>query len=236
MRSLDEAHLIHPIYGSRKLVLMLKASGYVVNRKHVQRLMRIMGLESLVPKPNLSKPNKEHPIYPYLLRGMRVIEPNQVWATDITYIPMKAGFVYLVAIIDWFSRRVLSWRISNTMDAIFCLDALAEALDLFAHPKIFNTDQGAQFTSEDFTGMLRQNKIAISMDGKGRCLDNVFVERVWRSLKYEEVYLHAYSDASEARKRIGAYFDFYNIKRPHQSLGYQTPDAFYRGDLLRTAV
>jgi putative transposase len=236
MRSLDEAHLIHPIYGSRKLVLMLKASGYAVNRKHVQRLMRIMGLECLVPKPNLSKPNKKHPIYPYLLRGMRIVEPNQVWATDITYIPMKAGFVYLVAIIDWFSRRVLSWRISNTMDAIFCLDALAEALDLFSHPKIFNTDQGAQFTSEDFTGMLRQNKIAISMDGKGRCLDNVFVERVWRSLKYEEVYLHAYSDAAEARKQIGAYFDFYNLKRPHQSLGYQTPDAFYRGDLLRKAA
>jgi putative transposase len=235
MRRIDTLHLERPFYGSRKITEALKAEGYPINRKRVQRLMRQMGLEALVPKPSTSKPGSERPAYPYLLRGLAVHRVNQVWATDITYIPLAQGFAYLVAIIDWYSRRVLAWRLSNTMDTTFCIEALREAMERFGTPEIFNTDQGAQFTSEDFISALRERSIRISMDGKGRCLDNVFVERLWRSLKYEEVYLYAYKDMREARQGIGRYFDFYNHERPHQALGYQTPDAFYRTLARRAA-
>jgi putative transposase len=229
MRRIDEIHLKHPFYGSRKIGLELRMEGREANRKRVQRLMRLMGLEALAPKPNTSTPHPDHPKYPYLLRGLVVSRVNQVWSTDITYIPMRKGFVYLVAIMDWYSRRVLAWRLSNTMDSSFCVEALEQALKRFGKPKIFNTDQGAQFTAEAFLKPLRERGIAISMDGKGRCLDNIFVERLWRSLKYEEVYLHAYDNAAEARAGIGRYFDFYNRERPHQALGYQTPAAFHDG-------
>ena len=235
MRRIDELHLTRPCYGSRLLAVTLRNEGRDVNRKHVQRLMRLMGIESMAPKPKTSEPHPEHAIYPYLLRGLAISRPNHVWATDITYIPMKAGFVYLVAIMDWYSRRVLSWRLSNTLDSSFCVDALEEALANFGQPEIFNTDQGAQFTADAFTKVLRDRNIAISMDGKGRCLDNVFVERLWRSVKYEEVYLHAYDSVAEAHAGIGRYLAFYNDVRPHQALGYQTPAAFYRG-LTRNAA
>ena len=235
MRRMDELHLAHPFYGSRKLSLALRDEGHLVNRKCVQRLMRLMGLESIAPKPKTSEAHPEHPVYPYLLRGLQISRPNQVWATDITYIPMKTGFLYLVAIMDWYSRRVLAWRLSNTLDPRFCVDALEEALSRFGTPSIFNSDQGAQFTAEVFTKPLRDRGIAISMDGKGRCIDNVFVERLWRSLKYEEVYLHVYDTAEEARQGIGRYVVFYNEQRRHQALGYQTPDAFYRGLAHRAA-
>ena len=228
MRRIDELHLKYPFYGSRKLSDVLRKEGREANRKRIQRLMRLMGLEAMVPKPNTSEPHPDHVKYPYLLRGLAISRVNQVWATDITYIPMKAGFVYLVAIMDWYSRRVLSWRLSNTLDTSFCVDALEEAFERFGQPEIFNTDQGSQFTSDDFTTPLRDRGIAISMDGKGRCLDNVFVERLWRSVKYEEVYLHAYADVAEARAGIGRYLAFYNDERAHQALGYQTPAAFYR--------
>ena len=229
MRRIDELHLKCPFYGSRKLSDALRKEGREANRKRVQRLMRVMGLEAMVPKPNTSEPHPEHIKYPYLLRGLVISRVNQVWATDITYIPMKAGFMYLVAIMDWYSRRVLSWRLSNTLDTSFCVEALEEAFERFGQPEIFNTDQGSQFTAQDFTTPLRARGIAISMDGKGRCLDNVFVERLWRSVKYEEVYLHAYDDVAEARAGIGRYLAFYNDERSHQALGYQTPSAFYRG-------
>jgi putative transposase len=227
MRRIDELHLQRPFFGSRMLADALRKEGREVNRKRVQRLMRLMGIESMAPKPKTSEPHPEHVRYPYLLRGLTISRPNQVWATDITYIPMKAGFVYLVAIIDWYSRRVLSWRLSNTLDSRFCIAALEEALERFGQPEIFNSDQGAQFTAENFTERLRERGIAISMDGKGRCLDNVFVERLWRSLKYEEVYLHAYDDVTAARAGIARYLAFYNEERSHQALGYQTPAAFY---------
>jgi putative transposase len=214
---------------------VLRAEGVTVNRKHMQRLMRLMGLESVAPKPSTSQPAPEHPVYPYLLRKLEISRPNQVWAADITYIPMAHGFAYLVAIIDWYSRRVLGWRLSNTLDSSFCVEALEQALARFPKPEIFNTDQGSQFTAEPFIQVLRAAAITISMDGRGRCIDNVFVERVWRSLKYEEVFLHAYDDLDEARSGIGRYFDFYNLVRPHQALGYQTPDAFYRGVTRRAA-
>ena len=229
MRQIDELHLQRPFYGSRKLCEALGAKGLRVNRKHMQRLMRLMGLESVAPKPNTSEPSPEHPAYPYLLRNRVISRPNQVWAADITYIPMAHGFAYLVAIIDWHSRRVLAWRLSNTLESSFCIAALEQALARFPKPEIFNTDQGSQFTAEAFTKVLRGAGITISMDGRGRCIDNVFVERVWRSLKYEEVFLHAYDDLDEARVGIARYFDFYNFERPHQALGYQTPDAFFRG-------
>jgi putative transposase len=229
MRRIDEIHLKYPFYGSRKVSLELRREGQDANRKRIQRLMRLMGLEAIAPKPSTSTPHPKHPKYPYLLRGLTVSRVNQVWSTDITYIPMRDGFVYLVAIMDWYSRRVLAWRLSNTMDSSFCVEALEQALKRFGTPEIFNTDQGAQFTAEAFTKPLRERGIAISTDGKGRCLDNVFVERLWRSLKYEEVYLHAYDNATEARAGIGRYLDFYNNERPHQALGYQTPAAFHRG-------
>jgi putative transposase len=235
MRLIDELHLKLPFYGSRKVAEALKAEGHPVNRKRVQRLMRQMGLEALVPKPSTSKPGQERPTYPYLLRGLVVGHVNQVWAADITYIPLEQGFAYLVAILDWYSRRVLAWRLSNTLDADFCVEALQDALERFDTPEIFNTDQGAQFTSDKFIGVLRARSVRISMDGKGRCLDNVFVERLWRSLKYEEVYLHVYKDMREARQGIGRYLTFYNSERPHQALGYQTPEAFYQTLTKRAA-
>lgn len=227
MRRIDELHLKWPHLGSRKLARELGKQGLRINRKHVQRLMRLMDIAAMAPGPDTSRPAPEHPVYPYLLKNIEICRVNQVWATDITYIPLERGFAYLVAIIDWYSRRVLSWRLSNTLDSSFCVEALQEAMSRFGKPEIFNTDQGAQFTAEAFTSVLRAADVRISMDGKGRCLDNVFVERLWRSLKYEEVYLHAYRDLVEARAGIGRYFDYYNFDRDHQALGYQTPDAFY---------
>lgn len=227
MRRIDELHLKHPFFGSRKITQTLKSGGTVINRKRIQRLMRLMGLESTAPKPNTSKPTPEHAVYPYLLRGLAITRPNQVWAADITYIPMAYDFAYLVAIIDWYSRRVLAWRLSNTLETGFCIEALKEALRRFGKPGIFNTDQGSQFTSVDFTSVLRERGIKISMDGKGRYIDNIFVERLWRSLKYEEIYLNPYDSPAEARDGIRGYFRFFNHQRPHASLGYQTPAEFY---------
>lgn len=235
MRRIDEIHLEFPFYGSRSIARELRGKGYRANRKRVQRLMRVMGLESVAPKPNTSKPNEEHPVYPYLLRGVTISRPNQVWATDITYIPLARGSAYLVAIMDWHSRRVLSWRLSNTLDASFCVEALQEALSRFGQPEIFNSDQGSQFTATDFTDVLLAAGVKISMDGKGRCIDNVFVERLWRSLKYEDIYLKAYTNLVEARAGIERYFQFYNTRRSHQALGHQTPAAFYDGLTRRAA-
>ena len=235
MKEIDELHLKHPFYGSRRLAVVLSRGDRQINRKRVQRLMRRMGLEGLAPKPSTSKPSPEHAVYPYLLRNRRIERVNEVWASDITYVPMARGFGYLVAIIDWHSRRVLSWRLSNTLDTRFCREALEEALDRFGVPEIFNTDQGAQFTATEFTEVLRAHGVAISMDGRGRWLDNVFIERLWRSLKYEEIYLHAYEDLARARHGIENYFTFYNEERPHRSLGYQTPRAFYDLLLPKTA-
>ena len=227
MRLIDEIHLRLPFYGSRRIRDELEDLGHRVNRKRVQRLMRQMGLRALYPKPRTSHPGKGHKIYPYLLRDLSIERPNQVWATDICYIPMAKGFMYLVAIMDWATRRVLSWRVSNTMDSDFCVEALEEALERYGAPEIFNTDQGAQFTSEAFTGVLKDHEIAISMDGKGRWVDNVFVERLWRSVKYEDVYLRAYGTPAELRTGLTRYFEFYNQRRRHSSLGRRTPDTLY---------
>jgi len=227
MRAIDALHLEHPFAGSRMLRDFLLRDGVRVGRRHMRTAMRRMGIEAIYRKPNTSKPAQGHKIYPYLLRNVAVTRANQVWSTDISYIPMKRGFVYLIAVIDWFSRRVLSWKLSITMDVSFCLEALDEALKKYGKPEIFNTDQGSQFTSIDFTGRLKKEGIAISMDGKGRWCDNVFVERFWRSIKYEEVYLHAYDSVSEARSRIGLYIQFFNSRRPHSSLQAQTPDQVY---------
>jgi putative transposase len=235
MRRIDEIHLEFPFYGSRSIARELRAKGCRANRKRVQRLMRLMGLESVAPKPNTSRPNEEHPVYPYLLRGLTIERPNQVWAADITYIPLARGFAYLVAIMDWHSRRVLSWRLSNTMDSSFCVEALREALGRFGRPVIFNSDQGSQFTAQAFTDVVQASGAKISMDGKGRCIDNVFVERLWRSLKYEDIYLKAYANLVEARAGIERYFHFYNTRRSHKALGHQTPAAFYDGLLGRAA-
>jgi len=227
MRRIDELHMNYPFAGSRMLRDMLWREGLEAGRRHVRTLMRRMAIETLYRKPNTSKPAPGHRIYPYLLRGLAITRPNQVWAMDITYIPMARGFVYLAAVIDWFSRRVLAWRLSITMDTSFCIEALEEAMQIYGRPEIFNTDQGSQFTSEAFTGRLKKEGIEISMDGKGRWADNVFVERLWRSLKYEHVYLHAYESVGEARTKIGRYFEFYNSQRPHSSLGAETPDQVY---------
>ena len=227
MARIDRLFLEMPYYGSRKIRKALRLEGYPVGRKRVQRLMRKLGLQAIYQKPNTSKPHPEHRIYPYLLRGLKIDRPNQVWATDITYIPMPRGFLYLVAIIDWYSRKVLSWRLSNTMEADFCVEALEEALALHGAPGIFNTDQGSQFTSTAFTDVLKDHGVRISMDGRGRFLDNIFVERLWRSLKYENVYLHAYATGSEARRGIGRWLRQYNTRRLHQALGYLTPDRVY---------
>jgi putative transposase len=226
MKLIDRQYLATPFYGSRKIAAWLKKQGYKVNRKRVRRLMRIMGIRAIYRRPRTSKPAPGYKIYPYLLGGMEITRPNQVWAADITYIPMARGFMYLVAIIDWYSRYVLSWRLSNTMDASFCVDALEEAFRK-GKPDIFNTDQGAQFTGEAFTGLLRQHGVKISMDGKGSYNDNLFIERLWRSVKYEEVYLKAYEDGREARIGISNYFRFYNTERPHQAHGYRTPAEVY---------
>src|SRR3954470_4122935 len=228
MRQIDELHLRRPFYGSRRMVFELNQAGHGINRKRVQRLMRVMGIEALVPRPGTSKAAPGHKIYPYLLRGVSITEPNHVWASDITYIPMALGFLYLVAIIDWASRAVLAWRLSNTMDGGFCLAALEEALARFGKPEIFNTDQGSQFTSGDFTGMLAAAGIRISMDGRGRWIDNVFIERLWRSLKYEDIYLKGYADGRDAKAGIGEWLAFYNHRRPHQALANRTPMAVWR--------
>ena len=222
MKLIDRQYLATPFYGARKIAAWLKYQGYTVNRKRVRRLMRIMGLKAIYRRPRTSQPAPGHKAYPYLLRRMKITRSNQVWASDITYIPMARGFLYLVAIIDVYSRYVLSWRLSNTLDAGFCAEALEEALRK-GKPEIFNTDQGAQFTSEAFTGLLQQHGVRISMDGKGSYNDNLFIERLWRTVKYEEVYLKAYQDGREARVGIGNYFRFYNTERPHQALGYRTP-------------
>lgn len=227
MRVLDEGHLKYPFYGSRRLRDWLEAHGHAVNRKRVQRLVRLMDLSTMYPRKKTSHPGTGHRIYPYALRNVTITQPNQVWATDICYIPMAKGFLYLVAIMDWASRRVLAWRLSNTLDSQFCVEALEEALAAYGPPKIFNTDQGAQFTSEAFTSVLKQAGVVISMDGKGRWVDNVFVERLWRSVKYEEVYLKAYESPQEALTQLTQYFQFYNIERRHQALDRQTPDTVY---------
>jgi putative transposase len=231
MRRIDELHLDYPFAGSRMLRDLLCGEGIAIGREHVVTLMRRMGIEAIYRKPNTSKPEPGHRVFPYLLRGVAVVRPNQVWAMDITYIPMARGFVYLAAVVDWFSRRVLAWRVSITMEAAFCLEAVEEALARYGRPEIFNTDQGSQFTGAAFTGLLLSHGIAVSMDGKGSWRDNVFVERLWRSVKYEEVYLRAYDSVSEARGAIGRYLDFYNRKRPHSSLGRQTPDRAYFDNL-----
>lgn len=227
LRLIDELHLERPHLGSRQMTLRLQDKGYSVNRKRVQRLMRLMGIEAIYPRPRTSLGNKAHTIYPYLLKDLVIARANQVWVSDITYLPMHKGFCYLVAIMDLYSRKILSWRLSNTLDTRFCIEALKEALSQYPKPEMFNTDQGAQFTSTDFTSILKDNDIQISMDSKGRWIDNVFIERFWRSLKYEEVYLRAYQSISEAKHHISNYIQDYNQHRRHSSLDKQTPDNVY---------
>ena len=236
MRRIDELFLRCPFFGSRQMVRQLGREGVPVGRHRVRRLMRLMGLEAIYQAPNTSAPHPAHRIYPYLLRNLTIDRPDQVWCADITYIPVRRGFLYLVAIMDWATRRVLAWRLSNTMDARFCIEVLNDALAKYGTPEIFNTDQGSQFTSEAFTGLLKDSGISISMDGKGSWRDNVFVERLWKSVKYEEVYLKAYETVAEARKSIGAYLEFYNGQRPHSSLDHQTPDQFYWAALTRPSA
>ncbi|MFQ5854004.1 MAG: IS3 family transposase [Candidatus Binatia bacterium] len=239
MKLIDKQYLERPFYGSRRMAVWLRGQGYGINRKRVDRLMGVMGLKAIYRRPRTSKPGLGHRVYPYLLRSMKITRPNQVWAADITYVPMARGFMYVVAIMDWYSRYVLAWRLSNTLDVDFCVEALEEALEK-GKPEIFNTDQGSQFTSEAFTGLLKQRGIKISMDGKGSYRDNLFVERLWRSVKYEEVYLKAYAGGRDARAGIGEYFSFYNTQRPHQALGYRTPgDVFISGgeaDVVQSPV
>jgi putative transposase len=232
MRRIDALFMAWPFLGSRRMTAMLRAEGLTVSRKRVRRLMRIMGIAALGPKPRTTKPQHGHKIFPYLLRDLVIDRPNQVWAADITYIPIGRGFLYLMAIIDWASRAVLSWRLSNTMDVAFCVDALDEALARFGKPEIFNTDQGSQFTSAAFTGRLVSAGIRISMDGRGRWIDNVFIERLWRSLKYEDVYLKGYADGREARAGIAGWIGFYNGRRPHQALAGRTPMAVWREGVI----
>jgi putative transposase len=227
MRLLDEQYLRTPFYGSRRMAVWLQRQGQAVNRKRVQRLMRLMGLEAIYPKPRTTMAGAGHRVYPYLLRGLDITRPDQVWGTDITYVPLRHGFLYLAAILDWYSRYVLAWRLSNSLDVRFCLEALEEALS-YGTPEIFNSDQGVQFTGQEFTGRLTAAGVAISMDGQGRCLDNVFVERLWRTVKYEEIYLHAYADGVEAETRLQQYFNFYGRERPHQALDYRTPWEVYQ--------
>jgi len=230
MRQLDEEYTRHPFYGSRKLTQWLRSQGEAVNRKRVQRLLRVMGLEAIYPKPRLSQGGPGHRVFPYLLRGVTVVRPNQVWSTDITYVPLATGFMYLAAIIDWYSRYVLAWRLSNTLDGSFCLEMLDEALGQ-GRPEIFNTDQGVQFTAAAFTGRLQAAGVKVSMDGRGRCLDNVFVERLWRTVKYEDIYLYRYESVVELQRGLQRYFPFYNGERLHQSLDYRTPAAVYGAGL-----
>jgi len=236
MKLIDRQYLATPFYGARKIAVVLKKqSGLTVNRKRVRRLMQFMGIRAVYRRPRTSKPAPEHEIYPYLLRDLKIKRPNQVWAADITYIPMSRGFLYLVAIIDWYSRYVISWRLSNTLDADFCVAVLEEALRR-GTPEIFNTDQGSQFTGEAFTSLLKEHNVRISMDGKGSYNDNLFIERLWRTVKYEEVYLKAYEDGREARISLGEYFRFYNTNRPHQSLGYRTPAEVYTCEVENTCT
>ena len=227
MELIDRFHLEMPFAGSRMLRDLLARVSIMVGRKHVATLMKRMGIEALYRKPSTTRKHPQHPVYPYLLRGLRIDRPNQVWAMDVTYIPMARGFVYLVAVLDWYSRKVLSWRVSITMDVHFCLEAVEQAIARYGAPGIMNTDQGSQFTSLAFTGLLKDHGIRISMDGKGAWRDNVFIERLWRSVKYEEVYLHAYDTVSDSRNGIGKYFDLYNQRRPHSGLGRRTPDDVY---------
>jgi len=227
MRLIDEQYLKTPVYGSRSMRNHLEKLGYKINRKRVQRLMRLMGLEAIYPKPKTSKPHPEHRIYPYLLRGLEIERPNQVWAADITYIALARGFMYLVAVMDWHSRKVLSWRVSNTLDADFCVEALKDAINHYGCPEIFNTDQGSQFTSKDFTDVLKDNGIKISMDGRGRFQDNIFIERLWWTVKHHYLYLRAFENGSELRKGLKHWFGYYNQERFHQSLGGLTPDEVY---------
>lgn len=236
MRLIDEIHLKYPFYGARRIRDELEDRNHKVGRLHVGTLMKKMGIEALCPKPRTSKPHPDHKVYPYLLRGLEISRANQVWAADITYIPMPRGFCYLVAIMDWASRKVLAWRLSNTLDASFCVDALEEALGRFGAPEIFNTDQGSQFTSEAFTGMLGSQGIRISMDGRGRWVDNVFVERLWRSVKYEDVYLKAYETIGDVRRGLRDYFELYNGRRRHQGLDRRTPDVVYWSTLPQKQV
>ena len=228
MRLLDEQYTLTPFYGSPRLTHWLRQHGHGVNHKRVERLMQRMGIQAVHPKPHLSQPGKQHRIYPYLLADLSIERPNQVWSTDITYIRLQHGFLYLVAILDWYSRYVVSWELSNSMDASFCLTTLERALEK-ARPEIFNSDQGSQFTSQEFTGRLEAAQISISMDGRGRAFDNIFIERLWRTVKYEEVYLKSYQSVREAEASIGRYFQFYNQERPHQSLNYRTPHQIYFG-------
>ncbi len=236
MRLIDEIHLKHPFMGSRSIRDQLQGMGQQIGRQHVRTLMKKMGIAALYRKPNLSKPHPQHRVYPYLLRGMDITRANHVWAADITYLPMAKGFCYLMAIMDWASRKVLAWRLSNTLDVLFCTEALEEALRKYGAPEILNTDQGSQFTSDAFIGILESHEIAISMDGKGRWLDNVFIERLWRSVKYEDVYLKAYSSITEARQGLREYFEFYNLRRRHQSLDRRTPDDVYWSTLPKLQV
>ena len=231
MRLLDEQYLKTPFYGSRRMKVFLNSQGYTVSRKRVQRLMRELGISAVYPKPRLTQRNLEHRVYPYLLRGLSITSSNQVWCTDITYLPVLKGHFYLVAIMDWYSRRVLSWRISNTLDMYFCLDALQESLDLFGLPHIFNSDQGSQFTSNQFTQCLKERDIKISMDGRGRCYDNIFIERLWRSLKYELIYIKEFNNGKHLQEEVNKWFYWYNQSRPHQALDYQTPEQVYRDGL-----
>ncbi len=226
MRQIDEQYTARPYYGSRRMTVWLNQHGEAVNRKRVQRLMRVMGLEAIYPKPKLSLAGKGHRIYPYLLRQVRIERPDQVWSSDITYVPLATGFMYLAAVMDWYSRYVIAWRLSNTLDGAFCLDMLEEALGQ-GQPEIFNTDQGVQFTTCAWTGRLESAGVAVSMDGRGRCLDNVFVERLWRSVKYEDVYLKGYETVPDLERGLGQYFPFYNEERPHQALDYRTPRQVY---------
>lgn len=234
LRSLDQQYLETPFYGSRRMTVVLRQQGYAVNRKRVQRLMRQLGIEAIYPKPRLSQAHRDHQVYPYLLRGLAITQSNQVWCTDITYLPVLKGHFYLVAIMDWFSRKVLSWRISNTLDVTFCLEALQESITEYGHPEIFNSDQGSQFTSQAFTDCLKAVGVQISMDGRGRCFDNIFIERLWRSLKYELIYLMAFDDGIHLNQEVRKWFNWYNQERPHQALGYRTPEVVYgemRSDL-----
>lgn len=227
LRLLDQQYLETPFYGSRRMTVSLRQQGYVVNRKRVQRLMRQLGIEALYPKPRLSQAHPEHQVYPYLLRDLAVTQSNQVWCTDITYLPVLKGHFYLVAMMDWYSRKVLSWQISNTLEVTFCLAALQEAMTCYGTPEIFNSDQGSQFTSNSFTTCLKGAGVQISMDGRGRCFDNIFIERLWRSLKYELIYLMAFEDGIHLNKEVRKWFEWYNQKRPHQALAYRTPEVVY---------
>ncbi|MDP5211348.1 IS3 family transposase, partial [Microbulbifer sp. 2205BS26-8] len=226
-RLIDEKYTRHPFYGSRRMVDFLCKQGHAVNRKRVQRLMRQLGLAGMAPGPATSSKHPKHKIYPYLLRGVEITSPNQVWSIDLTYVRLEGGFAYLVAIIDWYSRKVLSWRISNSMDTVFCVDCLEDALREYGKPEIFNSDQGSQFTSHAFTDVLKREGVLISMDGRGRALDNIFVERLWRSVKYEDIYLKGYATMGELTIGLTQYFSFYNTERPHQSLSYKTPNKVY---------